>query len=724
MFRYTSSQVTKWSLCGIVALSLLTGCETKEEVTPPAAIVGADSPKAKPTHTPQQQTLQAWETPEELLVFVTRHHPPNYEKDWALTQTAVTCVDAEDLSYACRSIRLMRTPERQKKAQTRQILKLIYTDRNEVALKLADKMESPAERDTALKLIATKMIKDDAVTQARDIVKQMTELNSKSEVIESLANTLKTEADIEQTLKESQAQSADERDLTLCCVAVRRANLNQIPQVEALLQELRSEEYQQIAAGALARAQLKAGQIGSAMSLVRQGAVDPYDSLRYDISRRLMDAGNTAQATQVAQEIEYLKYQTGAIYYIATKLVELNQPQRAQDVILLVNKTAQNEEEEEERFSTLASFAGRLLEQGHLDQIKDLTALVNIEVFRYYKFFEKLMEQQIKQGDLEQALKLTETFPPADIYAAASFQLANQGQFDQALEIALKIKDGYHRSAALAPLVVQLLKANQLDQAFAVLQKMDDIGFQCTGPESRQYHDSTHHWHYDYYAYQKMIEKFLDADQLERALAVPQLLIEQKEQSVYTGYLCEQLIKREKYQAACDVALNFSAETKYQARVLRTTYIALQKAIERQWARELTQQTTIPELKAELHLKSASKYQELKDEPESRKERLAANKIIKALEQPRLNPECARELVTALIEAGELTQATNIACRIEDRLEKLPALYAVTQELTKGTPLEYCPRPKGTIRTHKLKASFTPEEQRLARQIVDAVNAN
>ncbi|QDV48888.1 hypothetical protein [Gimesia fumaroli] len=721
MDRNTSPHFKRQSLLWVVCLCLLTGCETKEEVSTPSISPKVDSDKTTEANGAPDQAPQPWETPEDLLLFVTRHQPSGYEKDFALSQTAVACVDAEDLSYASRTIRLIRTPERQKKTQKRQILKLIYTDRNAQALKLAGKMKSPAERGRAQHRIASKMIKDGAVTQARNIVKQMTDLNSKYKVVQLLSGTLKTEADIEQAIEESRSQLADERELTLCCVAVRRANLDQIPQATALLRELRSAEYQQIAAGTLARSQLKAGQIGSAMSLVRQGAVDPYDSLRYDISRQLKDSSNIEQAIQVAQEMEYLDYQTRAIYYIADKLLELNQPQRAQEVILLVNKAAQNEEEEKERFSTLASFAGQLLKQGNLDQIKEYAAKLDIEVFRYYKFFKKLIENQLKQGDLEQALQLTETFPEADIYAAASFHLANQGQFDQAREIALKIKDGYHRSAALAPLVVQLLKTNELDQAFAVLQKMDDTGFQCTGPESRQYHDSPHHWHSDKYVYEKMIEKLLDADQLERALAVTQLLNEQKEQSVYTGYLCEQLIKREKFQAACDVALNFSAETKYQARVLRTTYIALQKAIERQWARELTQQTSIPELKAELHLKLASKFRELQDPPESQKERLAAKKMIKKLEQTRLNPECARNLVTALIEAGELTQATNIASRIEDRLEKLPALYAVTQELTKGTPLEYSPYPKGTIRDHKLKPTFTPEEKQLARQIVAAI---
>ncbi|QDT40765.1 hypothetical protein Pan241w_08240 [Gimesia alba] len=724
MDRNTSPHFKRQSLLCFICLCLLTGCETKEEVSTPSISTKVNSSKTTHTNGAPDQAPQPWQTPEDLLLFVTRHQPSGYEKDFDLVQTAVACVDAEDLSYASRTVRLIRMPELQEKAQKRQILKLIYTDRNAQALKLVEKMDSPTERGRAQHRIASKMIKDGAVTQARSIVKQMTDLNSKYKVVQLLSRTLKTEADIEQALKESRSQLAEERELTVCCVAVRRANQNQIPQATALLRELRSAEYQQIAAGTLARSQLKAGQIGSAMSLVLQGVVDPYDSLRDDISRQLMNSNNIEQAIQVAQEMEYLKYQTSAIYYIADKLLELDQPQRAQEVMLLVNKTSQTQQEEKERFYSLASFAGRLLEQGHLDQIKDYATHVDIEVFRHYKFFEKLIEAQLLQGDLEQALQLTETFPQADIYAAASFQLANQGKFDQAREIALKIKDGYHRSAALAPLVVQLLKANQLDQAFEVLQKMDDTGFQCTGPESRQYHNSPHHWHSDKRVYEKMIEKLLEANQPERALAVTQLLNEQKEQSVYTGYLCEQLIKREKYQEAYDVALNFSAETKYQARVLRTTYIALQKAIERQWARELTQQTPIPELKAELHLKLASKFQELQDQPESRKELLAAKNMIKKLEQTRLNPECARELVSALIEAGELTQAAQIACRIEDKLEKLPALYAVTQELTKGTPLEYKPYSKGTIRDHKLKPTFTPEEKQLARQIVDAINAN
>ncbi|MCA9006558.1 MAG: hypothetical protein KDA70_14900 [Planctomycetaceae bacterium] len=712
------------SLFFFACLCLQPGCGTKEEVSTPSVPGEVQSHQA---NTDRDQAAHHWETPETLLLFVARHQPAEqeYEKDTALYQTAVALVDVEDLTQASQSIQLLRTPELQKKAQKRQITKLLYTDRMNLALELAEKMDSPSERGTALELIAEKLIKEGDVIQARTIALQTTDLNSKAKIIRTIARTLKSPDDIEQALQDSRNQtSIDERDLALCCVVVQLANQNEIPRATELLRELRSEAHQRIAAGALASAQVKAGETGSAMSLLRQGAVDPYDLIRPDITRALLKSNNIDQALEVALEIETLPFQTHAIFYVAVQLMEHNQFQRAQEVILLINKASENEEEEKKRFSTLASFAGRLLDHGKLAQIKVFATQVDIEVFRYYKFFEEMIKTILSQGDLEQALQLTKTFPEDDILAAVSLNLAKQGQFQQAQEIALKIKDSYHRSAALAPLVELLLKADEIEQAFLLLQKMDDTGFQCTGPGSRRFHYSPHHWHYDYYAYEKMIKKLLDADRLEQALEVTQLLNEQKEKAVYTEYLVEQLIEREKYQKAIDISLNFIADTKYQARVLRSTVKALIKAVELQQARKLTQQISIPELKAELHLQLAGKFQEHFDLPASREELLSARNIVNKLEQTRLNTESARMLITALIEAGELPQATRIACRIEEKSEKLPALYELTRELTKGTPLEYRPAPKSLIRDHKLKAAFTPEEQQLARQIVDAINAD
>tara|TARA_R110002167_G_scaffold148524_2_gene341500 strand:- start:9349 stop:11388 length:2040 start_codon:yes stop_codon:yes gene_type:complete len=666
---------------------------------------------------------QPWDTPESLLLFVVRHQPTGYEKEFGLTQAAVSLVDAADLTQACESVRLMKSPERQVKAQKRQITKLIYTDRTNLALELARKMESPSQRGAALNQIAQILINEGDVPQARAIAKQMTDLKSKAKVIRAIARTLKSQADIEQALNEGRALiAADERDLTLCCVVVQLANKDEIRQATALMPEIRSEDQQKIAAGALAGANIRAGQIGSAISLIRQGGVDPYDTLRYEISHKLVKSNNIEQALEVALEIETLNYQSSMIYSIAKKLMELHQFQRAQEVILLINKTAQNKKEEKERFSALASFAGLLLEHSNLDQIKDFATHVDIEVFRYYKFFEKLIEKQISQGKLEQALQLTETFPEADIFAAVSLHLAKQGQFKQALEIALKIKDGYHRSAALAPLVVQLLKANELDQAFMVLQKMDDTGFQCTGPESRRYHDSPHHWHPDKYVYEKMIEKLLEADKLDQALEVPQMLHEPKEKCVYTEHLVEELIKMEKHKEAIDVALNFTADAKFKSRLLRTATSYLIKAGEFQQARKLTQQIPYLELRAEVHYLLAYQLTQKLDFIQSHEVRVSASKIIKKIEHTSLIPECTRKLVTALIKAGELPQATTIACRIEEDPEKLPALYEVTRELTKGSPLKYKPtNQKGTFHDHKLKTTFTPEEQQLARQIVATI---
>lgn len=731
MDRNTSSHYQTWSLLWFVSLYLLTGCDSKQELSTlsvPSQVTS--SHPAKTTATSAREP-EHWKTPESLLLFVSRHQPTGYERELELMWAAVSLVDAADLTYAYESVRLIKMPEDQGKARKRQITKLVQTDRIAQALKLARKIESPSQRGAALNQIAQKLIEEGDVKQARTIAKQMTDLKSKAKAIRAVARTLTTQTEVEQTLNASRSQTTDdERDLTLCCVIMLLADKDEIRQATALMQKLHSKDYQKIAAGAIARSHVRRGQLGSAMSLIRQGVVEPYDTLRLDISRKLLKLNNLDQALKIALEIEYLDYQTSAIYYVAKKLMERDQPRRAQEVILLVNKTSQNQQEEKERFSKLASFAGRLVEHGNLSQIKEYAAQVDIEVFRKYKFFEKLIDKQINRGKLEQALQLTETFPEADIFATVSLHLAKQGQFKQALEIALKIKDGYHRSAALAPLVVQLLKANDLDQAFMVLQKMDDTGFQCTGPESRRYHDSPHHWHYNYYAYEKMIDKLLEADKLEQALNVTQMLNEPKEKCVYTEYLVEQLIENEKYKEAIDIALNFSAETKFQARVLRTAVIALIKAeefqikgVEFQQARKLTKQIPIPELQAELHLQLASKFQKHLNLPESREDLLTARNIIKKLELTPLNPECARKLVEALVKARELSQATTIACRIEEDREKLPALYEITEEMTKGSPLSYksSPNSKGTIRTHKLKTTFTPEEQRLARQIVAAI---
>ncbi len=49
------------------------------------------------------------------------------------------------------------------------------------------------------------------------------------------------------------------------------ADKDEIRQATALLQKLHSKDYQKIAAGAIARSHVRRGQLGSAMSLIRQG---------------------------------------------------------------------------------------------------------------------------------------------------------------------------------------------------------------------------------------------------------------------------------------------------------------------------------------------------------------------------------------------------------------------------------------------------------------------
>ncbi|QDT40763.1 hypothetical protein Pan241w_08220 [Gimesia alba] len=745
MDRNTSSHLTMKRLLCFVCLCLLTGCDTKEEVSTPST--PSQMTAIQPVNTISARKPQPWETPEDLLLYVARHQHTENEKSNALSQAIKFLMETDNLEHACDMVQLLDTPKWQDEAYTQLVTKLIQDNQIDSALNLARKIESPSQRDTAFERITCNLIENEEIQQARKITGQMSGSKVKSKTLKEIWRALIVQSGVEQTLIEIRALTdPDERDLALALSATFLVKKNPNRALE-LIPEIQSEQYQQIAAFNLAWSFQETHQWNAAMKLTNKVSADKKSLILLQIALQMARANQIEQALDVAWEIKNPNRQRAAIYSIADELIQLRQFQRAQDLVLQINNTEVKQVDHEEQIEHLAYVVSQLVKAGEIDRAIQLAPHIDPKVYGEYMVLDKIVELLINAEKWEQALQLTETFQSAEVYASISSCLAKQKKFPQALEFALKIKDGYQQSTAFGKLVKQLLDSNEIEQACQIIQKIDNTEYQRDDSITYDYHDAQHQWHTTVPVFHQMITKLIAADQTDRALEVTQTLNESEQKCEAIEFLVSELVKTKKYFEAVEIALNTSADLKDKSKIQQTVANRLVEAGEFQLAQRLAAQTHDPELQAEVQCEIAIqlarkgeviKAQELTQnlnhfgwKPEAQVEIVFALIRSKQLKQAvtvtqnivhaKLKPKAERELVTALLNGGQLEQATTIACETWEERDRLPALHEVTRQLTRESLLKSNPYPGLKNRYHKLKPTFTPEEKQLARQIVAAI---
>ncbi|QDV18364.1 hypothetical protein Pan153_30210 [Gimesia panareensis] len=750
-----------FGLC-VLGLSLLTGCgaETKSAALS-STTEKAAAPSSSGDQSAQKFQLDCAQSPRELLLFVAQNQQPEEVRTAAFIRIAEKYLQSNQFSQASEMLEQLAPPAERDEACFNLVKSLLQQDRRTVpltqTLELILKIEAPAPRDKTLRWIADRFDKQGDVLHYRFVVSRISESKLKSLLMNRLSQKVIGKAGFNQTLYDSRKiPDPAERETALCSLAIVLARKGDQTQAAALIQEIQTPVLQEIANDARVFSYLNSGQLGAAMGLIRSGCTCRTSPLLNSLCYDLIKGNSIDQALAVAREIEEPEYKYSVLYHAASELFERGEIQRAEAVILQANHADKADvrqvsaEEEERRISSQASFASLLIKQGDLERIQAYSAQVDINVFRKYKGLHKLVGKRIQAGQLDQALALTETFPEEDVFALVAEHLAEQGKFKQAVQTALKIEDSYHRSAALAPIVAQLLKKDDLDEAFEVLQKVDDIGFQCTGPPSLRYHNSPHHWHYDHYIYEKMITKLLEADRPDQALAVTHLLHESKERIGYAKHLMKELVRMEKYDAMAMVALKFTADLPYQEQLIEMAIGSLMDADQDELANQIARKQTNKNLQAfaefqivaqlvdrrkinEAH-ERAQQIQHPAWQAESQakvayglmmsQQRELAQKVIEHLDLTRLRPESIARLVSGLVFSEQLEQALFLSNQIRIKQDRLPALMEITEGLVGQAEQRETPTPEESGSDHKSHAIFTPEEQQLARRIVQSIQGD
>jgi len=744
----------------LLVLNLLTGCgaETESDTSSTAKEKAATLSNGDQSAPTIQRDCA--ESPRELLLSVAQNQQPAEVRTAAFTRIAKKYLQSKQFSRATEMLERLAPPAERDEACFKLVKSLLQQDRRTVpltqTLELILMIEDPAPRDKTLRWIADRFDKQGDVPHYRFVVSRISESKLKSLLMNRLSQKVIGKAGFNQTLYDSRKiPDPAERETALCSLAIILARKGDQAQAAALIQEIQTPVLQGIANDARVFSFLRSGQSGAAMSLIRSGRTCRTSGLLNSLCHDLIKGNSIDQALTVAREIEEPEYKYNILSYAARQLFDRGETQRAEAVILQANHTADadvrqaSKEEEEERISSQASFASLLIKQGDMERIRAYAAQVNINVFRKYKGLHKLIGKRIQAGQLDEALALTETFPEEDVFALVAEHLAEQGKFKQAVQTALRIEDSYHRSAALAPVVTQLLKKDDLDQAFEVLQKVDDIGFQCTGPPSLQYHNSPHHWHYDHYVFEKMITRLLEADRPDQALAVTHLLHESKERFGYAEHLMKELVRMDKYDAIAMVALNFTADPPYQEQLIKLAIDSLMETDRDELANQIAREQTDKNLRAFAEFQIVSQLVDRRKineaheralqiqhpvwQAESQAEvayglmmiqqRELAQKVIEHLDLTRLRPESIGRLVSGLVFSEQLEQALSLANQIRNKQDRLPALLEITEGLVDQAEQRNTPATEKSGSDRKLHASFTPAEQQLSRRIVESIDA-
>ncbi|QDU48489.1 hypothetical protein Pan110_08040 [Gimesia panareensis] len=749
------------SLLWLIYVGLCTGCESHLRPTPapgPPQSQTATKPssaelvpdQSTPITVPVQLEPAPWETPEGLLMFVAEHQLTDEDRQKGLQQIARYQQPDPEAKMKWIAERIFSQPVDPSYQLSRLSQKLSDEGKTAQAIRVVQLIPAPRtqRQDVFLQdFQARHMSASGIVLNSTDTPPNT---NSQCVSIAEIVVHSGVEAAIEKSRK---IENPADRDAALSCMIPYLTDRTEFDDALKLAEAIQAPDQQIEAWALIARKQIKANQLEVAIRLVDR--MNPSEetyfikqNLLFKIASRLVQTGQLNRALQLAETVKDPELQNQVLESIVLKLITEHQFQQALELCQQV-KNYESDSAKDYCFSALVTHS---IEAGQLDLTLKVINTVEADSVEKWFAIDDLIKHLLETQKLDQALQTARKFEnDEDRWAALesiSECLANQGRFQQALEVAESIEKGYKKQSALAHLAEKQFQCGQLEQVVNLLLKHADSDLLADDFEPGLYHDANHVWHTTVPLYEQLLTALVAARKSEQALQMTETLQDESQKMTALQFLIPLLAEAGYYDRVIELGFNYTTDEDDLSELQSTAVDSLVDAGEYQRAIDLARLTQNDVLRARARyrqvkrlvgqgkLEPAQQLSETIDDPEWKTESQLAlvsplieqqqfNKAILITQKmeyySRLKTEAEEKLITALLEAGRVTEATNMACGIWISSARLPALFEVANQLASEPTLQSKLSSEFSRKNRRLKTAFTPEEQQLARQIVKTI---
>lgn len=706
-------------------VGLCTGCGSHQRSTPtpdPTQSQAATEPspvelvpgQSTPITVPMQEDAEPWETPEGLLQFIAEHQLTDKERQRALQKIdefhqpqgiadwQSLFLFSEPLDPHFQLSQLEYSLQTQGKiTDAMRLAQLIPTSPIPIYQTYfqTSHKNSPSAPDSRPKTVENSPNRDDP----REIIAKVLSHSG---------------VDVALTKARAFEESSD-RDIALSGLIPYLLDQNKIDEARKLAEELHAPDQRGDAWGAIAC--------------------------------RLVQKDQLKRALQMAEIVKDPRQQNRVRKSIVLELIALGQFEHARKLCAQVK----NEKDDSARDQCFSALVTRLSSAGQLEQAIRAFDLIDADSLTKMLEIDKLIESLQTEPQLKLVINTAQQFKNSEsrelVLAAVSDYLADQGQFLQARDILALMKTGYEKADAVSHLANLQFQSGQLEQTVKLLQEHADSDPLAADFEPQMYHDANHQWYTTVPLYEKLLTALVTARKPEQALQLAETLQDGSQKMEAIQFLIQQLAKAGYYDRVIELGFNYTTDENDLADLQPTAIESLVDAGEYQRAIDLARLTQdeallaragcrqVKRLIGQGKLESAQQLAETIDDPEWKTESQLAiiatlieqrqfSKAIRITQKmenySRLKTKTEQQLVTVLLERNRLTEATDVASGIWKSSARLAALFDVASQLASESTLQSNLSPDFSYRNRRLKTSFTPAEQQLARRIVKAIDRN
>lgn len=436
----------------------------------------------------------------------------------------------------------------------------------------------------------------------------------------------------------------------------------------------------------------------------------------FEIIAGLADAGQIDQALALAEDPQLLDAdRQNAQYHVVRALIAAQQIQKALRIARQMNSPADDSSAERYQDYSFEIIVEALAQAGEISQALKVLKLIEDDLTQS-AVLTNLFQTLFKQKQEHQAVEIAESFQNEPDRSIALASLAHvwleAAKVQRALQTVDQITEQSEKVWVLESITRKWMEEGQLSKTVSLLLKHSDadvlslsfplLTFRCATfgvPPPPLFHT--------------LIPKLIAADMIDDACQITQTLHHPDHKEQGTRFLIAELRKAGKVEKANALQRPLFKKSLQHDKEQQQKE---QKEPEYQRITDLLVQGRLDE--AQQRIDNTNNYTwkpsaqlALVNALILKKQLKAASRVIPQIEHASLKPQAEKKLVASMLQAGELSQAVAVASGIWEANDRLPVMYEIAQALS-------------FKKNRKLKTSFTPAEQQLARRIVESIQGD
>lgn len=304
-------------------------------------------------------------------------------------------------------------------------------------------------------------------------------------LLEQIAVNFARLGDFERALEISQSIHEYFRWGALGKIAIELAAVGDVEQSLSLAESSFAnsfDSYQDDLLAAIARELAEKGQVEKALALTKNGKyTSSQTEILGGIAIGLGAKGEFSSGVEIAESLEDDSVKANALGQIALQLIEAKKFRQGMEVAQLLNNSVNELEDKVYDLNNIAIAFAQAKEIDSAFQVlemfdfpKDDQQKPHFASGLYYSTLREIATSQVKVGNVDEALEITESLYPGDkilVLNEVTRTLVKSGETNRALELAKSLENG--NQAALVSIALALGQEGQVDEGLELARSLD-----------------------------------------------------------------------------------------------------------------------------------------------------------------------------------------------------------------------------------------------------------